>query len=118
MKILGMCWYGRNRSRYIADLLATKGHETDYAGVKQDHGEVQGKIDWADIVVSVHPDVAAVLKSSYDLEDTKLIELDVEDRPEKVLPEGKPLDGEDWKMFQERHVYTKLAEEIHEKLDL
>jgi hypothetical protein len=118
MKILGMCWYGRNRSRYIADLLAKKGHDTDYAGVKQDHDEVQGKIDWSEIVVSVHPDVAAVLKESYNLEKVKLIELDVEDRPEKVISEGKPLDGEDWKMFQERYVYTKLAEEIHEKLSL
>lgn len=78
MRILAVCNYGQNRSRYLADLLSKKGFETDYAGVKMTPpAELQQKIDAADVVVALEPSVRQRLEDEYTLEGKKLFGLDV-----------------------------------------
>jgi|SaaInlStandDraft_5_1057022.scaffolds.fasta_scaffold11204_3 hypothetical protein len=116
MKILTMCAFGKNRSRYLAEYLEKKGYDTDFAGVCQDHDEVQEKIDVADVIIAVHPDIKEQLQLWYDVKQKMIIGLNVEDRPEVVLPEGKTLDGEAWGDFQEKEVYPILIKDIEERL--
>ena len=66
----------------------------------------------SDLIISVHPEVLNRLEEIVDLSGKRVISLDVEDRPERSLPDGKRLDGEDWVDFQDRHVYPKLVEQI------
>ena len=70
------------------------------------------------MVVVIHDSVADVVKQEFDISGKKLIELNVEDRPELVLAEKKTLDGEEWTRFQEEHVYPKLREQIERYLPL
>jgi len=113
-----MCAFGQNRSRFLAEYLATKGFETDYDGVNNENREdVQRKIDWADIVISVSPDVHEQTMS-FNISGKRIFVLDVDDRPSCVLPQGKPLDGDDWVNFQKKYVYPKLIEQVNKALKI
>jgi len=116
MKVLVICSYGRNRSRHLAEYLQLKGIDAIFGGVREGSKILQAKIDQVDTVVTVHPDVYQTLIANCRLNDKRIIELDVEDRPEVVLPEGGVLDGESWLKFQETYVYPQLIKQIDEKL--
>jgi len=119
MKVLILCAHGKNRSRYLKQYLADKGYDSESAGVINDSAEdVQKKIAAADVVVTVHDVVREQLSGLFDLSDKRIIDIDVEDRPEQVLPEGRQLDGDEWVAFQEEHVYPKLREHIDRHLPL
>lgn len=114
MNILVLCAHGKNRSRYLAEYLSSKGYTTDYAGVESsDARTVQKKIDEADILITVHPLVKeGLFEYFYVGEHKRLIELNIEDRPEQVLSEHQSLDGEAWTQFQHSSVYPRLKEQI------
>lgn len=112
MKILVLCTFGKNRSRFLAEYLLKKGYVADYAGVENAQAKTQAKIDACDVIVSVHPTVVKKLKSDFDLKGKKVIELDVDDRPQEVLCLIKPLQGDAWLEFQKRYVFSKLVEQI------
>ena len=113
MKILVLCSHGENRSRYLADYLRSKGYlYVDYSGVKVSDNKTQKKIADADLLIVVHKKVMESLSQDFDISDKKIIALDVEDRPEEVLPGKTRLDGEAWIAFQEKYVYPKLKEQI------
>ena len=118
MKILVLCAYGQNRSRYLAEYLATKGFETDFDGVKNDEEAVQAKINWAETIIAVTHDIHERALVDFDFKGKKLFALDVDDRPEKLLPAGKVLTGDDWVNFQERYVYPKLIEQANKALKI
>jgi len=119
MKILIMCTHGENRSRYLAEYLKRKGYDADYAGVNQSNErELTRKIAGADIVITVHESVRDRLFERFNLTGKRHIELEVEDRPERVLPECKQLSGEDWTAFQEAYVYPELKRQMHGYLPL
>ena len=92
MNILVLCAHGKNRSRYLAEYLSTKGYTADYAGVESsDTRTVQKKIDDADILITVHPLVKEGLFEYFYVDKQKrLIDLSTEDRPEHVLPDNQP----------------------------
>lgn len=82
MKVLVLCAYGQNRSRYVAKYLSEKGYETDFDGVQNsDRDAVQAKIDAADVIITVSADVHAGLVHNFNLDDKRVIEIDVDDRP-------------------------------------
>ena len=112
MKILVICNHGKNRSRYLANYLANKGYQTKTAGILFDT-DIQDKINDSDIVITVKKSISKKLKD-YNLNGKKLITLDVEDRPEKIV--GKKLDGDEWIKFQNKNVYAKLQDEIDKYL--
>ncbi|MBT4857093.1 hypothetical protein HON52_02800 [Candidatus Uhrbacteria bacterium] len=102
MKVLLLCEFGQNRSRHLAEYLSEKGYDTNIGGTVADTpSELQRKIDWADTVVTVHPVVRDAIKPLY-LEGKRVIELDVDDKP-KI-----PLEGQAWREYQEKSVYSKL----------
>lgn len=113
MKILIICNHGKNRSKYLAEYLSKKGYVTEYAGSLLDLTCLEKKITDADIIVTVHQSVIENLKN-IDLKNKRIINLDVEDRPEVVL--GKQLDGDEWLDFQKKHVYPALTKEIDKYL--
>ena len=119
MKILVLCAYGRNRSRYVANYLSEKGYVTNYDGVLNDESDiVQKKINEADVIVTVNKDVRDLLAGKFNCGGKRIIEIDVDDRPEVVLSTGKQLSGDDWYRFQEEYVYPKLIEQIDKFLPL
>ena len=119
MKILVLCAYGQNRSRYLAGYLSAKGHETDFDGVyNDDRDAVQAKIDWADAVMAVTHDIYEKALADFNFSGKQLFALDVDDRPEKILPAGHVLTGDDWVNFQERFVYPKLIEQANAVLKI
>lgn len=116
MKVLVVCSYGRNRSRYLAEYLTSKNIEATFAGAREEAKELQEKVNAADTIVTVHPEVLERLKEKCDVSAKRLIELNVDDRPEHVLPQGKKLDGDAWVKFQEEYVYPKLVKQVEEKM--
>ncbi len=120
MNILILCSYGKNRSRFLASYLYEQGYQqVDYDGVKHaDPSIVQKKIDLADIIITVHPDVASALHEQFKIADQQVIELNVDDRPEIILPGQKDLDGKTWLSLQQGLVYPKLMEGLEKHLPL
>ena len=120
MRVLIFCHHGQNRSRYLAERLTERGYtDVIFAGVKDpDRQRIQAAIYQADIIITVSPDVYEKLFAYYDFAEKKVIKLDVEDRPEVVFPEGHPLDGEGWLVFQRSHVYPALEQQMSEHLPL
>ena len=119
MKILVLCAYGQNRSRYLAEYLATKGFETDFDGVKNEDKEtVQAKIAWADAVIAVTHDIHEKALASFDFTGKKVFALDVDDRPQKGFLSLPILTGDEWVEFQAQYVYPKLIEQANKILNL
>jgi predicted protein tyrosine phosphatase len=119
MKILVLCSYGQNRSRYLAGYLSTKGHETEFDGVKnEDKGAVQEKIAWSDAVIAVTREIREKAQADFDLTGKKVFALDVDDRPQKIFLSLPILTGDEWVEFQEQHVYPKLIEQANQILNL
>lgn len=118
MNILIFCHYGMNRSRYLAEYLIEKGYkDVEFAGIKDpDYAKIQRAIDRADIMITVSGDVNRRLRESYHVEGKRMIELDVEDRPEIVLPAHIPLQGDEWWEFQKGYVYPELKKQLDEYL--
>jgi len=119
MKILILCAHGKNRSRYLAEYLATKGFETDFDGVKNESKEaVQAKIAWADTVIAVTRDIHEKALADFDFTEKKVFSLDVDDRSEKFFLSCVVASGDEWIEFQEKHVYPKLIEQTNKILNL
>jgi len=119
MKILVLCAYGRNRSRYVANYLSEKGYDTDFDGVLNgDSDIVQKKINDADVLITVSQKVHDHLVKQFNFKGKRVIEIDVEDRPEFVLPACKPLSGDDWVSFQEQCVYPDLIDQLNKFLPI
>lgn len=119
MKILILCAYGQNRSKYLAGYLSTKGYETDFDGVNNENKEaVQEKIAWADTVIAVTRDIHEQAQANFDFTEKKVLALDVDDRPEKCFLSLPILTGDEWVEFQHLHVYPKLTEQVNKVLGL
>ena len=118
MRILIFCHYGMNRSRYLAEYLVEKGYEgVEFAGVKDpDHRKIQSAIDRADIIITVSKHVCQILRDQYQLKDRRMIELQVEDQPQVVIPGYPPLQGDEWLEFQRGYVYPALKEQLSRHL--
>lgn len=119
MKILILCAHGKNRSRYLAEYLATKGYETDFDGVNNDDKKsVQEKISWADTIIAVTRDIHEKAQADFDFTEKKVFGLDVDDRPETCFLSLPILTGDEWVEFQHQHVYPKLTEQVNKILNL
>ena len=110
MKLLTICSFGKNRSVYLKEHLKTLGYDVESAGLSDD--DLKEKVEQSDILIIVHPDIPKQLQEKVDLTDKRVVVLGVEDRPEYVLPEKKPLDGKSWMRFQQTQVYPKLIEQL------
>lgn len=115
MKVLIVCSYGRNRSKYLAGYLKRRGYQTDFAGIRIEAAIPlsQKSINWADVVVLVHKVVREGFPPAIKLRKKRVIVIDVDDRPEKVLPARKELEGEEWLAFQKKYVYPELELQIN-----
>ncbi|MFH1253410.1 MAG: M23 family metallopeptidase [Candidatus Uhrbacteria bacterium] len=107
-KILVVCNYGKNRSKFLAEYLSRKGYETDFGGLQENL--LQAKINWAEVVISVHEEIKKELLVNFDLTGKCLIELNTDDRP------AEKLDGAEWTDFQNNLVYPKLIEQVDKYL--
>jgi hypothetical protein len=118
MNILVLCHFGQNRSRYLADYLMEEGYQdVQHAGIKDpDHAKMQKAIDQADIIITVSNHVRDSLRDQYQLQGKRIIDLQVEDRPEVVLPDHRQLDGNEWVEFQKNYVYPALKEQLSKYL--
>ena len=114
MNILIFCHFGLNRSQYLVQYLLEKGYrDVHSAGVKDpDHAKIQRAIDHADIIITVSHHVRDSLRDQYQLNGKRMIDLQVEDRPEVVLPDHRQLEGDDWLAFQQKYVYPALKEQL------
>ncbi len=85
MKILAVCTYGQNRSKYLAEYLRSKGYDAEYGGVKQAsfNSLTQDKIDWADTIVFANRKIEEKFSEQYNHKDKKSITLDVSNNPAK-----------------------------------
>lgn len=78
MRVLAVCNYGQNRSRYLAEQLAQRGIEADFAGVKATPpAEMQRKIDAADTIITLEPAVRRRLEKEYRIEGKRVLGLNV-----------------------------------------
>lgn len=112
-KILVLCTFGINRSRYLAEYLKSKGYNNVvYGGVQEDEDVVKEKIEGSDLIITVHPEVKDALDVHFDIGDRKVIELNVDDRTRNYTANGESLKGDEWTAFQEENVYPKLVEQI------
>ncbi len=116
LKYLALCTFGRNRSRYLAEYLEKNGLDVKYGGVLEDHEVIKGKIEEADVILTVHPDVYAALMGGFNVVGKQIVKLNVEDRPDVLRDDGRQLDGDEWTRFQEEHVYPALIEQVDAKL--
>jgi len=120
MHILIFCHFGQNRSRYLAEYLVGLGYEdVVFAGIKDpDREKIQKEIDQANVIITVSDHVRDELRGTYQLHDARLIDLQVEDRPEMILPDHRHLEGEEWMVFQREYVYPALKEQLDRYLPL
>ncbi|MCW1892633.1 MAG: hypothetical protein KIH65_005375 [Candidatus Uhrbacteria bacterium] len=120
MHILIFCYHGKNRSRYLAEHLVSLGYsDVAFAGVNDsDHEKIQKEIDKAHVVITVRQNVRDHLHQHYCVDGKRLIELQVDDRPESLFPERGPLSGEAWRAFQREYVYPVLREQMETYLPL
>lgn len=116
MKVLVICSYGKNRSVFLKNYLTAHGYQAEAVGIRNEG--VRELVDASDVIITVHPQILEEVQKLTDLSNKKVISLNVEDRPEEVLLEKTPLDGEAWTRFQEEHVYPKLIEQIQKYLPL
>ncbi|MFA5129707.1 MAG: hypothetical protein WC477_02165 [Patescibacteria group bacterium] len=118
MNILIFCHFGKNRSRYLADYLVEKGYQdVKHAGVMDpDHEKIQKEIDWADIIIYVSHHIHDDVLAEYRVENKREIILEVEDRPEIVLPDHRHLQDIEWSEFQKEYVYPALKEQLEKYL--
>jgi predicted protein tyrosine phosphatase len=106
MKVLCICTMGLNRSKFLAEYLASLGHETRYGGVgpcKFDPAPAnpakKEDMNWADIIVTAKPKHAPILRDDFGIVDKKIISLDVTDSRSamsKIYPEFKEISREDF----------------------
>ncbi len=102
-----------NRSVHLQKYLESKGYTASAGGVLQDKKDVQDKIDFADVIVTVHPEVEKSLRQQFNTGDTRVIALNVDDRPK-----NGPLEGAAWTDYQHKNVYGKLESQIDDHLPL
>jgi ubiquinone/menaquinone biosynthesis C-methylase UbiE/galactitol-specific phosphotransferase system IIB component len=120
MNILIVCTEGQNRSKYLAKYLQSKGHNTDYGGVKPDGANplLQEKVDWADIIVTVREHIKYKFLDRFEPKDKKIIHLEVIDNPKRFSKEAQELAEKSWIDFQEKYVYSELRKQIEKYLSI
>ena len=109
MNILIVCTQGQNRSKYLAEYLASKGYTTDYGGVNPEgyNPLTQEKVDWADIVVTVREHIKNKFLDRLEPKGKRVIHLEVIDNPKRFSQDVQELADKDWWEFQEKYVYFK-----------
>jgi predicted protein tyrosine phosphatase len=115
MRILCVCKMGRNRSRYLAGYLASRGHKTRYAGVSRiaTRPLQQEDIDWAQLVITAKGWMRDRMFERYGCKEKRIIALDVDDNPLLIGPQAimsMILDPNS--EYQERFVYCKLRRQV------
>jgi hypothetical protein len=113
MHVLILCQFGMNRSVHLQKYLESKGYSASAGGVLQDKKDVQDKIDFADVIVTVHPEVEDSLRQQFNIGSARVIALNVDDRPK-----NGPLEGTAWTEYQQRNVYGKLEAQMDQYLPL
>lgn len=111
-KILLICNWGRNRSKYLAEYLEQRGYACRFKGVHQrsDNRVSQNDVHWADTLVFVELGIKDVFETMF-LTDKKIVILNVDDRTEDIS-------GNEWITFQHNNVYPKLKHQIEKHLPL
>lgn len=119
-KILCVCVYGLNRSRYLAKYLKNKGYNTRYGGatIEAPNPIYQRDIDWAEVIVVVRKRFVPVMKERFHIKGKKLIVLDVSDSPFTLFLENKKLKFLDYFNFQEKWTYPQLRKNVEMYLPL
>ena len=123
-KILCICAYGRNRSKYLAKYLKRKGYQTRFAGMEIDEKNpvnqkliTQNDIDWADLIIFVKPRLEQLFKEKYKF-NKKTITIKVTDVKELIPEEFAHLRKLPEKEFQKKWTYTQLRRAIKKYMPL
>lgn len=121
MNILIVCNWGKNRSRYLADYLVSKGYNTKTGGLSDktepENRLTQESVDWADRIIVAHKDLEEKLLKNYNIGNKITVVLDVNDKTSDNV--FKPnLDGDDWLDYQNKFVYPELQRQINKYLPL
>ena len=86
-KILCICAKGKNRSKYLARYLKSKGYKTKYGGIDEG-GDFREKIqkpatkkdiDWAEVIIIVRKRLLKIFKKKFKINNRRIIILDVTD---------------------------------------
>lgn len=121
MNVLVVCNWGKNRSRYLADYLASKGYDTRTGGLS-DRTEIENRltqdlVDWADVIVIVQKYLEEKLLGNYNVDNKRTIVLEVDDKTGDNI--FRPtLDGDAWLEYQNKFVYPELKTQIDKYLPL
>jgi len=117
-KVLCVCAYGLNRSRYLAGYLKSKGYNTRYGGatIEAPNPIYQKDIEWADVVIVARKRLVPVIKERFHIRGKKLIVLNVTDSPFALFLERRRLNFLDYIHFQKKWTYPKLRKSIDEYL--
>jgi hypothetical protein len=109
-----------NRSRYLAEVLVERGYkDVEFVGIKDaDQRKIQSAINRAHVIIVVSHQIGDALRAQYQVKDKRIIELEVEDRPEVVLPAQTSLEGDEWLAFQRGYVYPELKKQLEKHLPL
>jgi predicted protein tyrosine phosphatase len=125
LKVLTICFMGRNRSKYLAGYLRRKGYSTRYGGLEYHEWKgittkfVKEKdIEWADVIIIVRKRLKAVFDQKFGKVNKNIIILDVSDRKELVPKEFFHLTKLDDKEFNKKWTYPNLRKAIKPYLPL
>ncbi|MFH1170920.1 MAG: hypothetical protein V1778_00040 [bacterium] len=112
MNILVVCHWGRNRSKYVAEYLRTKGYATDFAGIldETENQVTPTRMRWAEKILVVEPSIAKELKRQFPEEKNKIVSINVDDRTARPGVAG--LTGDEWTRHQEEVVYPNLLQAV------
>ncbi len=123
MKILCVCTMGENRSKYLAEYLSEKGHETRYGGVgpcridpEPTNPVKKEDVEWAEIIVTARKKHKPILIEKYGAKGKKIICLDVTDSRKamgEIYPEFKKIERDE---FNRKWTYPQLKKAIEKYL--
>lgn len=120
MNILVVCYFGKNRSKYLANYLEKKGYTVKFGGIVEETNNriTQGSVDSANVIIFVETRVEKSFLKRYKLGQQRAIVLDVDDRVEILAPDKKEVTPEEWAQLQEKMVYPELERQIEKYLPL
>jgi len=115
-KVLCVCHFGKNRSKYLANFLKEKGYETKYGGISDEQGNIvkQEDVDWADVIIVVRDVLKQIFLKNFKVKNQKLITLEVIDNPDFLKNNSEFV----WEEYQETHTYPEIKRQIKEFLPL
>jgi len=114
-KILTICHFGENRSKYLASILKNKNYDVKYKGVKSKTNQLTQKdVDWADKIIIVRDVLKEMFLKKFDPKKKEIITLDIIDNPESIRGKSDFV----WNKYQEKNVYPEIEKQIKKYLPL